>query len=176
VLYDQGIHRILYLNKAAEIERPSLPPLTKGMPGTLKPWEGPAIVIDGSRRYEGIAQACGLWGVNSSLPPPLTPLLSESGFGARMGNSSCLACLGKDSLGGKDLPSGSIKRQRGERSSEAEVDDALGTCRESGSGGQALEAEVDRLKRELKMAQGRAKEWQSMYSELHKAAVQSALG
>ena len=38
-----------------------------------------------------------------------------------------------------------------------------------------LEAEVERLKQELKKAQGRAKEWQSMYSELHKAAVQSVL-
>ena len=51
---------------------------------------------------------------------------------------------------------------------------------EGGSGGAGgapggMEGEVARLKEELKKAQGRAKEWQSMYSELHKAAVQSAL-
>ena len=91
-----------------------------------------------------------------------------------MGNGSCVASLGKDDSMAKDPPSGSIKRQRVQGSSEAEAH-AVGTCGESGMAGQTLEAEVDRLKRELKMAQGRAKEWQSMYSELHKAAVQSAL-
>ena len=43
------------------------------MAGTLKPWEGPAVVIDGSQAYCGIAQASGLWGAASDLPAPQQP-------------------------------------------------------------------------------------------------------
>ena len=38
-----------------------------------------------------------------------------------------------------------------------------------------LQAEVARLKVELKKSQERAKKWQALHAELHKAAVEAAL-
>jgi pre-rRNA-processing protein IPI3 len=134
-----------------------LAPLVKypGQPGTLKSWEGPAVVIDGSVPYEGIAQACGLWGTASSLPPApyssLTCSLLAGPYDAR-----AAAAGGSDGVAG---PSGMM-----------EVDAQAN----GGAGDGALIQEVARLKEELKQATATSHKWQALHTQLSKDAGKKA--
>ncbi|KAG1674968.1 hypothetical protein FOA52_014763 [Chlamydomonas sp. UWO 241] len=136
-----------------------LAPLVKypGQPGTLKSWEGPAVVIDGSVPYEGIAQACGLWGTASSLPPaPHSSLTCSLLAGAY--DAPPRAAGASDGVAG---PSGMM-----------EVD----AHANGGGGEEALVQEVARLKEELKQAQAASHKWQVLHTQLSKEAGKAEAG
>ncbi len=128
------------------------------MSGALKPWEGPAVVIDGSRRYEGIVQSCGLWGASSSLPAPLQPQLAASSLHQ------------VDVAHVRIVESGAAAASGRAAATEMEVDEPA-----SGAKGRGGADEVRRLKEELRQAQARAQQWQALNAELQKAALQAVL-
>lgn len=149
------------------------------MPGALKSWEGPPVVLDGSQPFTGIAQAAGMWGAASSLtqPPPALQLplgCSTAASTVTAGAWSLSPALaltdGTQAAAGAGAAKGAAANGTFVSRGPAEVEVA------GAAGGEvALQKEVQQLRQQLAQAQAQAKEWQTLHGELHRVAVEAVL-
>ena len=148
------------------------------MPGALKSWEGPPIVLDGSQPFTGIAQAAGMWGAASSLtqPPPSLQLplgcsTAAPAFSAGAPLWSPALTDGAPSAAGPGAATANGTGAAGTLVSQG----AAGVGGEGVDGEAALQKEVQQLRQQLAQAQAQAKEWQMLHGELHRVTVEAVL-
>ena len=150
------------------------------MPGALKSWEGPPIVLDGSQPFTGIAQAAGMWGAASSLtqPPPSLQLplgcsTAAPAFsaGAPLWPSALALTDGTPSATGPGAAAANGTGAAGMFVSQGGV----GVDGEGAGGEAALQKEVQQLRQQLAQAQAQAREWQTLHGELHRVTVEAVL-
>ncbi|GAX86274.1 hypothetical protein CEUSTIGMA_g13686.t1 [Chlamydomonas eustigma] len=164
-----------------------LAPLSKypGVSGSLQPWEGPAMIIDGRQPFEGLALQCGLWGaVTDASCSSISgshravggwsesgwPILEPREWSKRDETSSIATASGiqedKKSFDASD----SKKRQQPSGSTGPSGRVTSNKMSDSGNSDEIL-----RLKEELRETQALAKKWKDLHAKLYEVAVKETL-